>query len=187
MLHACMHACMQNWDGYNTNLHFEKCGYTNNKMDYDIFPKWQNHQFFWCVEEQQIPKHPRIGWRKNTQESQMNLIVNRKQHYSDPTISLNPWKSHEVVGFIELDDGQIYRKPLYLGKNHGFRWRFSRKKPVHWWFLHHRTWKKSFTISRKIGMPGMSCLSSRCVTFSCPSWGTGKATLWRYDPLDSTG
>ena len=30
--------------------------------------------------------------------------------------SLNPWKSHEAVGFIELDDGKIYRKPLYLVK-----------------------------------------------------------------------
>ena len=46
--------------------------------------------------------------------------------------------SHTTV--IELDDGKIYRKPLYLmvktmvsgyGKNHGFRLRFSPRKPIH--------------------------------------------------------
>ena len=158
-----LHACMQNWDGYNTNLHFEKCGYTNNKMDYDICPKWQNHQFFWCVEEQQIPKHPRIGGRSIPQSME---------------ISWSSW-FHRIGWWENLQETPIF------GKNHGFRWRFS-LKPIHWWFLHHRTWEKSFTISRKIGMPGMSCLSSRCVTFSCPSWGT-LCRLWRYDPLDSTG
>ena len=47
--------------------------------------------------------------------------------------------------FIELDDGKIYRKPwllpwniqespIFHGKNHGFRWRFS-LKPTQWFFL----------------------------------------------------
>ena len=30
-----------------------------------------------------------------------------------------------------MDDGKIYRKPLYLVKKHGFRLRFS-LKPIHW-------------------------------------------------------
>ena len=110
---CCMHACMQNWDGYNTNLNFGKSGYTNNKMDYDIFPKWQNHPFF---DESKNNNHRRIPElvEENTQESQMTLIVNRKQHYSDPTISLNPWKSHEAVGFIELDDGNFLTGNPYI-------------------------------------------------------------------------
>ena len=37
-----------------------------------------------------------------------------------------------ITQIIELDDGKIYRKALYLMvKTHGFRLRFS-LKPIHW-------------------------------------------------------
>ena len=37
---------------------------------------------------------------------------------------------------IELDDGKIYRKPLYLMvKTHGFPDKIFPNKPIHWWFF----------------------------------------------------
>ena len=44
-----------------------------------------------------------------------------------------------VVSFTELDDGKIYRKPLYLMVKTMVSCRFS-LKPIHWIMLNHHSW-----------------------------------------------
>ena len=55
---------------------------------------------------------------------------NMHNKQTSPT-SVVYWQS--ISGIIELDDGKIYRKPLYLMVKTMVSCRFS-LKPIHWWF-----------------------------------------------------
>ena len=71
----------------------------------------------------------------NLQSSPSQCIRLLRANRKSQKIGFWNLKHDEFV--IELDDGKIYRKPLYLMvKNHGFRLRFS-LKPIHWIW-----WKK---------------------------------------------
>ena len=98
--------------------------------------------------------------------------------------------NHQVHTLIELDDGKIYRKTLYLMVKTMVSCRFS-LKPIHWYpFLHgHQSTKRDQSVTRRasktfVWRRPMFCLQT---TVGCPArsdssgvWGGWQIYIYIY-------
>ena len=71
------------------------------------------------------------------------------------------------VSFIELDDGKIYRKPLYLMVKTMVSCRFS-LKPIHWFMMFHDvSWRAMIPLLLHFFTPAISSSVFRLFTPRC--------------------
>ena len=96
------------------------------------------------------------NWRTHS------IIFQRGRYTPTTNQTLNPTKSYNITMISELDDGKIYRKPLYLMVKPMVSCRCS-FKPIHWYETRH-----CITMNSPIQSPFRITGSS--------SWSSGSST-----------